>query len=156
MIQVVNNFLYNPDFVKIEDTIASDNFLWRINNRDPFILTHCLISRKGQQRSFFADLILNKLLDKLQTKIILESNITLYGKHDSYEEYYKKSEFLENKNYKTCLLHMNSNDGFTKIIGMDKIDCVENRAIITDTTTNFLQSNPKKNTFKTVLAVHYE
>jgi len=155
IIQVENNYLDNVELSGIQEVISSKDFLWSIKKMNPFILSHCLVDKQGENRSYFIDKVLSSVLKKLKAEIVLGSNITVYDKHNEAKEHLEESEFLKNKNYKSCLLHLNSNDGFTKILGLEKIPCEENRAILTDTPTTFTEINPIKNNFKIVLAVHY-
>tara|TARA_R110000823_G_scaffold274748_1_gene393581 strand:+ start:792 stop:1292 length:501 start_codon:yes stop_codon:yes gene_type:complete len=155
MIQVENNYLDNVEFSEIQKVVSSKDFLWSIKKINPFILSHYLVDKQGENRSCFIDKVLSSVLKKLKAEIVLESSITVYDKYNEAQEHLVKSEFLKNKNYKSCLLYLNSNDGFTKILGLEKIPCVENRAILTDISTSFIEINPIKNNFKTVLAVHY-
>lgn len=155
MIQIQNNFLSNVELQKIMKIIKSNNFLWSMLEEKPITLLHHLVGEQGKHRSYFVDYILADLAKRLKAEIILESNLILFAGSKKQEEYKHESNFLKNKNYKSCVLHLNSNNGYTKILGLEKIDCVENRAILSDMTTRFTEVNCNEGYNKMVLYVHY-
>jgi len=155
VIQIQNNFLGNVELQKIMKIIKSHDFLWSIFKEKPITLLHQLVGEQGKHRSYFVDYILTDLAQILKAEIILESNLILFAGSKKQEEYKHESNFLKNKNYKSCVLHLNSNNGYTKILGLEKIDCVENRAILSDTTTRFTEVGCNEGLNKMILSVHY-
>ena len=155
MIQIQNNFLSNVELQKIIKILKAPDFLWSIFKEKPITLLHQLVGEQGKHRSYFVDYILGDLAQRLKAEIILESNLIIFAGSKEHEEYQQESNFLKNKNYKSCILHLNSNNGYTKILGLEKIDCVENRAILSDMTTRFTEVNCNEGSNKIVLSVHY-
>tara|TARA_R110002111_G_scaffold147591_1_gene214548 strand:- start:123 stop:605 length:483 start_codon:yes stop_codon:yes gene_type:complete len=137
-IKVENNFVENNFFWDLCKLITSSDFPWYIKGQYND-LVHNLIyeSHLKKENSFYATMILDPIIVKLNIKNIISSKITLNFSSSTIEKKStpEKNIDLNDKTLKGFLC-MNTNNSEIEIAGVDKISLVENRFI------SFPKNNP--------------
>ena len=143
--KIIDNFLSDDDFVKLQSVMFSDAFPWYYVNHkvmdkedygfDPkynFQFVHNFY-KDYAPRSAHYDLLI-PLIEKINPSSLLriKGNLTTrtkeiveYGNHRDYE--------IKNESLKTAVFYINTNNGYTLFENGDKVDSVENRLVIFDT-----------------------
>ena len=156
MINVINNFLNNNEFFEIQKLLSSKKFPYFLTENYK-VLTHPIIYKT--EYSLFLESLISKLSEKLKVKTILSSetyliikdkeNLSLnIGKKDPYD-------ISLNDNSLTSLLYINSNNGYTQILGKDKIDPVQNRLLTFSSNISYEETTPTNEPFKSVIKLTY-
>ena len=122
MIKVINNYLNNNDFFIIKKLIQKDNIPWYLN-KDENIFYHGMIS-KAEINSIFINIV-DPFLKAIEHKKILDLHVQYF----SYTKQINKSKphIDVNENSRTSILFLDTNDGYTEIIGGPKVNSQENR-----------------------------
>ena len=156
MINVINNFLNNDEFFEIQKLLSSKKFPYFLTENYK-VLTHRIIYKT--EYSLFLESLISKLSEQLKVKTILSSetyliikdkeNLSLnIGKKDPYD-------ISLNDNSLTSLLYINSNNGYTQILGKDKIDPVQNRLLTFSSNISYEETTPTNEPFKSVIKLTY-
>lgn len=156
MINVINNFLNNDEFFEIQKLLSSKKFPYFLTENYK-VLTHPIIYKT--EYSLFLESLISKLSEQLKVKTILSSetyliikdkeNLSLnIGKKDPYD-------ISLNDNSLTSLLYINSNNGYTQILGKDKIDPVQNRLLTFSSNISYEETTPTNEPFKSVIKLIY-
>ncbi len=156
MINVINNFLNNNEFFEIQKLLSSKKFPYFLTENYK-VLTHPIIYKT--EYSLFLESLISKLSEQLKVKTILSSetyliikdkeNLSLnIGKKDPYD-------ISLNDNSLTSLLYINSNNGYTQILGKDKIDPVQNRLLTFSSNISYEETTPTNEPFKSVIKLTY-
>jgi hypothetical protein len=156
MINVINNFLNNDEFFEIQKLLSSKKFPYFLTENYK-VLTHPIIYKT--EYSLFLESLISKLSEQLKVKTILSSetyliikdkeNLSLnIGKKDPYD-------ISLNDNSLTSLLYINSNNGYTQILGKDKIDPVQNRLLTFSSNISYEETTPTNEPFKSVIKLTY-
>ncbi len=156
MISVINNFLDNDEFFEIKKLLSSKKFPYFLTQNSK-VLVHPIIDKT--EYSLFLEPLISKLSKKLKVKTIISSetyliikdkeNVSLnIGKKDPYD-------ISLNDDSLTSLLYINSNNGYTQILGKDKIDPVQNRLLTFSSNISYEETTPTKESFKSVIKLIY-
>ena len=130
--QIIDNFLPTEEFIKIKNTMMSENFQWyysgNVSNKksnDGFYFVH----------NFYKDyvvksdkiILLNPIIFKIKPKAIIRIKGNFYPKTEKIIEHKKHVDyFFENKGF---LLYINNNNGFTRLQDGTVVESVENRGL---------------------------
>ena len=124
--QVINNFLDNQEFFKIQQTISGDTFPWFI--KSPGVFFHDLYNKEKNQLSPFISLI-DSLNKKLKVSTLIDAQILMTIKTEKAQESEASNSLdIYDKTMKS-ILFMNTSNAHINISGLDKIECVENRLL---------------------------
>ena len=146
MTQVINNFLDNNEFEFIYKTVTSSHSPWYLSHKvyeddgqTHFI--HNLVKNEDGKRntSFFVSSVLSALLTKLKVKNVIRAKVNLTYKTDKIIESKPHLDVRKvdlNEPSFSSILYLNSNNGYTQIVGGDKITSVENRLLTFPTHTS--------------------
>lgn len=134
MIQVIDKFLNVEDLNILSSIINSDNFPWYYNNHkvmpgdghSQFI--HTFYNDFNQTSGYFNSLIL-PFINKLKISSIkrIKANMTL--KNIKIIKYKFHTDFLD-KNMKTGIFYVNTNNGKTIFKNGKEVDSIKNRMVI--------------------------
>jgi len=167
MIKVENNFLNNTEFNYILDVVTSDKFPWYLQKYKVFQgdnqiqFTHNLVNKINNktQSSFFVSVFLSELLKKLNATHVLKAKINLTPKTDKILETPPHTDIdnidLNNPSM-TAILYMNTNNGYTQIVGGNKVPSVENRLLTFPTNTSHFGTTHTDTDYRIVLNVVYK
>lgn len=167
MVQVINNFLNNDEFHSIYQLITGVNFPWYLqqsivfndNNQTQF--THNLVkkSKDETKTSFYITPILSPLLRELKAKDVIRSKINLTYRTNKVIEILPPTDVSKidlNEPSKTAILYMNTNNGYTQIVGGEKIDSIQNRLVMFPTNTSHFEVTHTDIEYRMVLNLVYK
>ena len=152
MLQVINNFLNNNEFHSIRQIITSSHFPWYFPESGEKKFIHNLVKKNEEdiKTSFWITPILSPLLRKLEVygkdipdKNVISANIVLTHKTKETVESKPIEDVFKidlNEPSETAKLYLNNNNGYTKIVGGDKVESVQNRLLIFPTNTSHFEA----------------
>ena len=145
MYEIIDNYLKKEDFVKIQKWVLNRDFLWHFVDKPNVTSTDEKQFQFGRVFVQYDNVIVNDVVEYL--KIILKpycknKNIQVginRAKINMYINVDNKSRGLgihqdieDEKNYKTLLFYLDTNDGCTEFENGERVETVENRALIFD------------------------
>jgi hypothetical protein len=135
--QAIKNFLEEKEFLKIKNTLTSEEFPWmyrktctRTDKKDGCCFTHCFYN-KGESKSSF-NKELNILYKQLKIVGLTQSRANLLLKDKDNMKGYFHCDYPFKENMFTAIFYITSNDGYT-LLGKDeqkKEFCEENKIVI--------------------------
>jgi hypothetical protein len=133
--KIIDNFLEKEKFLKIKNLMLSANFPWFYNDRvsveklkNSFYFTHTFI-KEGRVNSDICDVIY-PIFNKLKLKSVIRAKSNFYPKTTEIEEHEKHIDFKFK--HKGCIFYVNTNNGFTRLKNKEKIESIENRVLLFD------------------------
>ncbi len=145
MIDIIDNFLDAHYFNIIKNFVEQSDLPWKSGRMLPENLIVCN-KNENYQESYILycngeydeeDLnIIMPILEKLKSNVLLKAKINKTTPRDTnmlvgWHTDMPKDHWAINKNPKTAIFYINTNDGST-IIGDQIINCVENRIVVFD------------------------
>tara|TARA_R100000329_G_scaffold60146_1_gene53889 strand:- start:89 stop:562 length:474 start_codon:yes stop_codon:yes gene_type:complete len=156
MIEVTNNYLDNNEFYKINKIIFGETFPWYFNHEKEFF--HHLVKideNNKRESSFFVTPVLSKLLVALKATNVIHSSISFCVKTNEIIEIPPLNELDKETDSFRAILFLNTNNGYTQIVGGDKIDSVENRLLVFPSNVPYFHTTSSDN-FRTLLQLHFK
>ena len=165
MIQVIDNCLSNDNFATIYNTLTSQEFPWFfLNNkvgeeyRQDHIhnsqFTHMFYSEYKQKSNYAS--IIEPILEVLNPKAIvkIKSNMTMPTSHGHvvFPMHVDVENFVGGT---TAIYYVNTNDGYTEFENGEKIESVENRLVIFDSTIKHTGTTSTDTKFRSVINFNY-
>jgi hypothetical protein len=133
--KIIDNALSNQDFLNIKNTVFRKSFNWYFSNtvanekdNKYFYFTHYFYEDCVPKSEFF--LILSPILNILKPKSLIRIKANLYPnlgkeiKNDIHVDF--------NYTHKGALFYINTNNGFTELEDGSKIESIENRLLLFD------------------------
>jgi hypothetical protein len=165
--QIINNFLPREELLAIKTAIFSEQFPWSLQDKVYFEKTTCEDRFNCQFVHMFYHSpnitspqikIINPIIKRLQHQLFIRAkanittaaeNIQVYGHHIDIPE------ALANIS-KTAIFYLNTNDGYT-IFEKDgeKIDSLENRMLIFDSTERHSGTNCTNQKYRAVINFNF-
>jgi len=137
--KIIDNFLNKEDYDLIYKTIMSfDNFAWycthdhvasMLEPGDGMAFYHMLLNN-GKETSPFSKTILGTLFKKIKIKYFLRAKVNMYCNTNTIHEHGMHTD-LRIK-HKGLIFYLNTNDGYTKLKDGTKINSIENRVLLFD------------------------
>lgn len=136
MIEIIDNFLKEKDFLNIKNTLTGPNFDWYYNEKilyekeekDHFQFTHTLYDEYSPRNSIN---IIKPIIDKLNPLAIKRIKCNLLTRTNKLIEHGFHTDFnVDINNLYTSVYYINTCDGYTKFSNGDKIESIENRMVI--------------------------
>ena len=133
--QIIDNALSNQDFLNIKNTIYSPTFSWHFsdiiateNDNKNFYFKHSFYDDFKPQSALIS--ILNPILKILKPKSIMRIKANLFPNLGTHI----KNEWHIDRPYdhKGALFYINTNNGFTELEDGSKIESIENRLLLFD------------------------
>lgn len=167
MFQVINNFLNNYEFHSIKKIVTNDNFPWYLSKEDDVNFSHDLVykSKDRLKTSFWITPILSPLLRELKKKEIeinlsdIKAKLILSWRTNEIIENEPKTNVTQidlNDTSQTVILYLNTNNGYTQIVGSNKIESVENRVLIFPTNTSHFEATNTDSDYRMLLKLVYK
>jgi hypothetical protein len=160
MISVTNNFLNNDKFFEIKKLLISGKFPYFFTD-NVNVLTHKIVEVVDNKRecSLFLEPLISNLCQTLKVNEIIESKVILITKEkDNFCLDINKKNLNEislNNNSFKSILYINSNDGFTEILGKDKVGSVQNRLLTFSSNVFYQESTPTNTHYRILLELVY-
>ena len=140
-IKVMNDFLKEDNFKKIQDTLLGGWFPWYFTNGvsefDPdnrclreYQFTHTFFINNNISSNWFT--LFDEVIEKIQpSKIVkIKANLLTVSENNIIFDFH--TDLPEDIKEKTAILYINTNNGFTVFKDGTKISSVENRLVIFD------------------------
>jgi hypothetical protein len=156
--KVYNNFLNKKEFIKFKSVILSSNFPWYLNNvtkktkNKYFQMTHTFSNEKEINSSFFNEIL--PILRNLKCKTLLSSKINLLHKTEKIIEHDFHTDYKDNKNLKTAVYYINTNNGYTKFVNK-KVKSEENKIVIFNSNTLHTGTSCTNKKYRICLNINY-
>ena len=155
-LNVINNFLDNDEFWKINKTVTANNFPWFLEDESFYHHLIKPLDNDKYENSFFISLVLNKITEKIKPKKILKAYLNLTSKTNKVNEIDKQREpiNLNNRSY-VGFFFINTCNGKIEISGGNEIDTVENRLVTFPINTAYFHSSHTDEQYKIFLKIVY-
>ena len=119
--KVINNFLPEDTFKKLQDKLTSPFFPWYYNPivvykddpRNHFQCIHFLYNHHSRGRSSFFEII-EPVIDIINPLSLLRVKANLVTRTDKIVEHSFHTDYKDDERITTGILYINSNDGYTK------------------------------------------
>ena len=156
--KIIDNFLSKEEFVELKNLISSNEFPWflelkvaDLNDFSDFYFIHTFYNKFTVTSNFFS--LLQPILNKLEVKALIRCRILRYVGREKLIEHKKHIDF--NFPHNTCILYLNTNDGFTRLHDGSCVNSVENRALISNGNLEHNSTNCTNADFRLVLTINY-
>jgi hypothetical protein len=138
--KVVDNFLNQDSFKKLQSIILGDQLPWYYNtsvststSKDGICFTHYFyVENLGRSQRFD---IVEDVINILDPYLILKIKANLYPQTEKIIEHGRHADFGFGVKNKGFILYINDNDGFTRLADGTKIKSVANRGLYFDGST---------------------
>jgi len=167
--QIIDNYLSQQDFDIVKSILNSDEFLWQLNKKPndnssigDFQFLHFFVEfyQPEYLNAAYLPFIITKPYAKKVNKSYrinrAKANLFIKTSNESKELGYHKdledsSEFNE---YKTIILYLENSNGFTQFKSGEKIESIENRALIFDAHTEHQTITQTDKMFRTNININ--
>jgi len=132
--KIINNALGKPEAVEIKNVLISNMFPWFIHkgivykNENNYQFAHIFYHENKINSNFF-EKITSPILKVLNPISIIKIKANLLPKDKKIIEYGMHIDFI-NKNSKTAIYYVNTNNGYTRFENNKKITSEENKLVI--------------------------
>jgi len=156
--KIIDNFLSEEAFAGFKNLISNDELPWffapTVADLDDFsdsYFIHTFYKNFTVNSGFFP--LLKPILEKLEPKALIRCRILRYVGREKLIEHSRHADFDFPHN--TCILYLNTNDGFTRLHDNSCVQSVENRALISDGSLEHNSTNCTNADFRLVLTINY-
>lgn len=168
--EIIDNFLPNEEFKKIQQFILSYNFPWYFldsksspsipilcDDLNNYQFCHVLFDDENQTNNPYLSQyfpIVKPIIDHLSLKKLLKVKVNLNIKADKIQKY---SFHTDNNNFncKTSIYYLNTNNGYTVFENGDKVSSLENRILIFDSQQKHTGTTCTDQKFRSVINFNY-
>ena len=159
--RIIDNFLDAGDMEDLKNIVLGDQFPWYLNDGvshagDGHIqLTHLMFKDEKFVSSFTLG-GLDIFKDKLGFDKIVRAKFNfLYSTEKIIEHAFHIDVKDPPKNQKTAILYLNTNNGYTTFENGEKVDSIENRIVIFDSTMPHSGSTCTNKKYRAVFNLNY-
>ena len=163
MIKIENNFLDNDTFFDLQNSVTSDNFPWFLQHGKVEVgdgqkqFTHNLVKNKNDTRlsTSFMPLILTPVIVKLNINTVVCAKLNLTHRENEIIPSLPHTDIdIYDKSF-TSILYLNTNNGYTQIVGGEKIPSIQNRFVTFPTNTPHFGTTHTDTDYRIVLNLVY-
>jgi|TARA_B100000085_G_scaffold266360_1_gene274963 phage anti-repressor protein len=172
MIQVIDNFLDQESFLEIKKEIFSDDFPWYFsdvksyeeNNWEEDELYNCqhvhtFFAVRTRERSGWYSLLI-PILKRLKARDIIRIKVNSTPKTERVIKHNFHVDIDDAKEFgypssTTTVYYLNTNDGYTEFETGERVNSVENRMVIFDSTTRHRSTTCTNQRRRVVLNFNY-
>jgi len=157
MFNVINNFIDNENFFKIQKIITNNNFPWFISDKDTLTFSHILIDKiddKVSINSDFFGFITEDIIKKLQIQKINFCKLTLFARNKSNKEFSNNSDLQNVSLNKKAIFFLNTSNGYIETLE-SRLEAQENRILIYNIRTPFKLYTQTDTDYMVVLEIDY-
>lgn len=155
---VIENFLNNIEFQRIKQSVLNRYFDWyyqpsKVSDNDGGQqFTHMFLSEDGKMSNFFY--ILKPIFSKLKAKDIIRAKINLTHRKETIKKF--QYHIDTDKECKTAILYLNTNNGKTVFKNNKQINSIENRMVIFPSNLQHTGTTHTDKDFRIVLNINYK
>lgn len=158
-VDVIDDFLDQEDFLKIKQTVFSDEFPWyysryKVESLKTDIKNYQFVHMfyyDYSVRSEYFDM-LKPVFNKLDIKALVKVKVNLTTLTDTVYDFSLHTDV--DHRCKTAIFYINTNNGYT-LIGNEKIKSIENRLVIFDSEIPHAGSTCSDQSVRCVLNINY-
>lgn len=161
MYQIIDNFLLKEEFEVIKNTMFGSNFPWFLQSYiaafdetkdyDGLLLTHMFYSNFSSNSPYFEMLL--PLIEKIGVKSLIRIKSNMYP---SLEKKQKHAMHVDHYfPHKGAIYHINTNNGHTILEDGTKLESVENRIILFDTSAPHASTSCNDQPFRMNININY-
>jgi hypothetical protein len=158
--EIIDNFLSEKSYKKIEETISNNYFPWflqnKINNFQKdnvfnYYFSHTFFDdEKINSNAFY---IWEELLSKIKFKNLIRVKANLYPRTETILEHEKHLDYTENGI--TSLYYINTNNGFTNLNDKVKVSSISNRFLKFNNNTLHNSSTCTDQKYRLTVVINY-
>ena len=156
--QTVDNLLPADYFKDLFNLVSGSNFPWYFSSyvagagdTADFYFVHNFYTENTVNSGNFKNL--EPLILALDVKALIRIRVLQYVGRDKLIEHGKHTDF--SFPHKTCVLYLNTNDGFTRLHDGTCVQSVENRALLFDGSLHHNSTNCTSDRRRLVLTLNY-
>ena len=158
--EIIDNFLSEKSYKKIEETISNNYFPWflqnKINNFQKdnvfnYYFSHTFFDNEKINSDAFN--IWEELLSKIKFKNLIRVKANLYPRTETILEHEKHLDYTENGI--TSLYYINTNNGFTNLNDEIKVSSVSNRFLKFSNNTLHNSSTCTDQKYRLTVVINY-
>ena len=158
--EIIDNFLSEKSYKKIEETISNNYFPWflqnKINNFQKdnvfnYYFSHTFFDNEKINSDAFN--IWEELLSKIKFKNLIRVKANLYPRTETILEHEKHLDYTENGI--TSLYYINTNNGFTNLNDEIKVSSVSNRFLKFSNNTLHNSSTCTNQKYRLTVVINY-
>lgn len=159
--KVINNLLFDLESKQIEQTLSSPNFPWYLNrifkekdrsSKVNYELTH-IFYIEHNFNSQYSDII-KLIYNKIKWSSLIRAKANLQYKTDHIVEHGFHCDYVE-KNIKTAIFYVNTNNGYTKFKNNKKVKSERNKFVEFDSTNEHSGTTCTDKDFRIVINFNY-
>ena len=156
--RIVDNFLPSSQFKELQSFMLGDQFPWFFNNYihhpgdGQYQYTHSFYRYDKQEPSHWYYLI-HDCLRKLRPKDLLRVKA---NSNPQTLSHLRGGYHIDISGVITSILYINTNNGWTEFKNGDKVECVENRMVIFDSTIKHVGFSCTNEKQKILIKFNYE
>ena len=133
MYEIIDDFLSDSEYVIIEKVINNNDFPWYYTpditeEGDESAFTHSLVIN-NQSYSGYARTIMSLFEKKINIKKTFRAKLNLYTRTDNLKIH---NYHFDNLDYKIAIFYLNSNNGYTELNNIAKVESKRNRILLFD------------------------
>ena len=145
MYEIIDNYLKEDDFNKIEKWILHRDFMWHFVDKPNRTSTNETQFQFGRVFIEYGDTIVHDAVGNLKNIMkpyckskkvkvgINRAKVNMYiNVNNKHEGLGLHQDIEDEKDYKTLLFYLDTNDGYTEFENGEKVNTVKNRALIFD------------------------
>jgi hypothetical protein len=158
--EIIDNFLSEKSYKKIEETISNNYFPWflqnKINNFQKnnvfnYYFSHTFFDNEKINSDAFN--IWEELLSKIKFKNLIRVKANLYPRTETILEHEKHLDYTENGI--TSLYYINTNNGFTNLNDEIKVSSISNRFLKFSNNTLHNSSTCTDQKYRLTVVINY-
>ena len=162
----IDNFLDALDFTALQSTVTDANFPWFYQNSvawksmedgfedgpHNFQFVHNFYERHAPNSGFLK--LIEPILDKLNPTAIIRIKANLLCRTKKNEEHGMHVDYKDPR-ITTAIFYCNTNNGYTKFENGDKIESIENRAVVFNNSLYHSGSSCTDEKIRVVININY-
>jgi hypothetical protein len=156
---IIDNFLPKEELDAIKKIIDDGYFPWfffsKVSNVEDTsggcYFTHTFYNDSKPNSSYFS--ILDPIIQKIKPKALIRCRAIMYVNQEKLIEHGRHIDY--DFSHKTCLLYLNSNDGFTRLHDGECVSSIENRALFFDGSLEHNSTNCTNQQTRQLIAISY-
>lgn len=157
--KIFDTFLPNDVFNEIQSVVSNVNFPWffeqYVANKEDVsdvVFTHFFYSNYTINSPYF-ETIMRPFVDLIKPKAIIRARANLTIGQNKFIEHGRHLDYPYP--HKMMIFYLNTCNGFTKLDGDNKVDCVANRALFLDGVVEHNSTNCTDDKKRFVLTMNY-
>lgn len=151
--KIQNNFIeHELDFLQIKNFILTQYPFYYVPKDDGFIFTHLLFSDNEIKSNYLN--MLRPIYAKLDLKALIRVRVNIFPNLNGEFIEYKSDPDL-NYPHKKAIIFLNTNNGYTKLENKEKIESLENTALLLENCGEHIDTNCTNDKIRCNIMIEY-